>query len=424
MNTEKFQARLGKFANALQGNNYMKSLTQGMMATLPLTMVSSVATLIGVIDIGPVKEVLTNTGILAVCSLINTMSNQIISVYIAFLIAYKFATNMKKDALQAGLMGLLAFFLLTPIAEGGAISISQLGSAGMFTAMFSSLLGARIYIWAIDHKLVIKMPDAVPPVVATSFVAIIPGILVATVFGTLSVIMAATPYGTITNMLTTFIQMPLMNLGSNIISCMIIAAFIELLWFFGMHGSMVMYPVIMVLFQTQQLANLEAYQAGVALPYLFTASFLLFNRGPRSMAVSLLCMFRCKSERLKAVGKVGFIPALFGISEPIKFGIPQVMNFRMLIPLMVTPAVSVFSAWFLMVIGFLPYSNGISVPLGFPIIISAYFTNGWQGIVAQIVQLILCALIYIPFMKWEDRVACEEEDNQRKENELKEMQTA
>ncbi len=424
MNKASFQEKLGKFANTFQNNNYMKSLTQGMMATLPLIMISSVATLIAAIDIGPSKAFLTSIGVIPVCNVINTMTNQILSVYIAFLIAYKLAQNMKKDALESGIIGVMSFFILTPIVEGGAISIAQLGSGGMFTAMFSSLLGARIYIWAIDHKLVIKMPDSVPPIVAKSFAAIIPGVLVATIFGIVSVAMAATPYGTITNMLTTFIQMPLMNLGSNIISAMLIVAFIELLWFFGMHGVMVMYPIIMVLFQAQQIANLEAFQAGQALPYLFTAAFILGNRGARSMAVSLLCIFRCKSDRLKAVGKVGFIPALFGISEPIKFGIPQVMNLRMLIPLMLTPAVSVFSAWVLSVIGFLPYTNGISLPTGFPIILGGYFTNGWQGIVAQIVQLILCALIYIPFMKAEDKIACEEEEKQRQENTEKEMQAA
>lgn len=424
MNKASFQEKLNRFANTFQNNNYMKAMTQGMMSTLPLIMISSVATLIAAIDIGSSQEFLTSIGVIPVCKVINTMTNQVLSVYIAFLIAYKFAQNMKKDALESGIMGLMSFLILTPIVEGGAISISQLGSAGMFTAMFSSLIGARIYIWAIDHKLVIKMPEAVPPVVAKSFAAIIPGVLVATIFGVIAVVMAATPYGTITNMLTTLIQMPLMNLGSNIISAMFIVAFIELLWFFGMHGVMVMYPIIMVLFQAQQIANLEAFQAGQALPYLFTATFILGNRGARSMAVSLHCLFTCKSERLKAVGKVGFIPALFGISEPIKFGIPQVMNLRMLIPLMLTPAVSVFSAWLLSIIGFLPYTNGITLPTGFPIIIGGYFTNGWQGIIAQIIQLILCVLIYIPFMKAEDKIACEEENKLLQEISEKEMQSA
>jgi len=43
---------------------------------------------------------------------------------------------------------------------------------------------------------------------------------------------------------------------------------------------------------------------------------------------------------LKTVEKLGMIPVLFGMSGLIKLGIPQVMNFQMLLPLMLTPAVS------------------------------------------------------------------------------------
>src|SRR5699024_7534177 len=94
---------------------------------------------------------------------------------------------------------------------------------------------------------------------------------------------------------------------------------------------------------------------------------------------------------------------------PIKFGIPQVMNIRMLLPLMLTPAVSVLSAYILTVVGFLPFHNGVQIPTGFPIIFGGFLINGWQGIVAQIIQLILCIVIYIPFMRSQDKAALAEE---------------
>ncbi len=400
---------LNKFSIAFSNNVYMKALSQGMMGTMSLMMVSSVFTLIGAIDIGPTQAFMQSTGILAVCKLISTMTIDIISVYIAFLVAYKLGDIMKKDAVNCGIMGLLAFFILCPLAEGEAFAVSSFGSQGVFTALFGSLIAARLYIWAVDHKLTIKMPDSVPPFVANSFAAIIPGILVALLFAIIANVMTLTPYGTVTSMLMTFIQKPFMHLGNNVFSAMIVVAFIELLWFFGMHGVVTMMPVIMMLWMEPQMANLSAYSAGEALPYLFTFGFVLGNRGARSLAVSFHCMFNCKSERLKATGKLGLVPALFGISEPIKFGIPQVMNIRMLIPLMLTPAVSVLSAYLLTIIGFLPYTNGVTLPTGFPVIISGFFTNGWQGIIAQLVQLVLCYIIYIPFMRREDKFACAEE---------------
>ena len=412
MKFDKLRDALGKFSTAFSNNIYMKALSQGMMATMALMMISSVATLIAAIDIGSSQAILRSTGILSVCNVISTMTIDAISVYVSFLVAYKLGDIMKKDALNCGIMGIMSFLILCPISvleDGTFINISNFGSSGIFTALFGSLLAARLYIWATDHKFTIKMPDSVPPFVASSFAAIIPGCLVAVIFATINVIMSLTPYGTVTNMLMTFIQTPFMHLGNNIFSAMLVVAFIELLWFFGMHGVITMMPIMMMLWMEPQMANLSAYNAKETLPYLFTFGFVLGNRGARSLAVALHCLFTCKSERLKATGKLGLIPALFGISEPIKFGIPQVMNIRMLIPLVLTPAASVLSAYLLTIIGFLPYTNGVTLPTVFPVIIGGFFTNGWQGIIAQLVQLVICYIIYIPFMKREDKFACAEE---------------
>ncbi|TXW91609.1 PTS sugar transporter subunit IIC, partial [Klebsiella pneumoniae] len=49
------------------------------------------------------------------------------------------------------------------------------------------------------------------------------------------------------------------------------------------------------------------------------------------------------------------------------------------------------------------------IPTGFPIIFGGFLTNGWQGIIAQLIQFVLCVLIYIPFMRWQDKAALAEE---------------
>ena len=104
-------------------------------------------------------------------------------------------------------------------------------------------------------------------------------------------------------MIYTWVQAPLTLLGANVFACMIIVAFIEFLWFFGIHGVLAVYPVLMLVFYQPMLDNLAAYSAGQPLPHLFTIGFILNNRGARSFAVALLAIFSCKSEQLKAVGE-------------------------------------------------------------------------------------------------------------------------
>ena len=122
----------------------------------------------------------------------------------------------------------------------------------------------------------------------------------------------------------------------------------------------------MVLWHSRSVGCLSDLDAGLYQPGLdnggvqcrssittFVYDWVYFEQSrARSFAVALLAIFGCKSEQLKAVGKIGLIPSMFGISEPIKFGIPQVMNIRMLLPLMLTPAVSVLSAYLLTIVGF------------------------------------------------------------------------
>lgn len=410
MNTFKNKVLAG--AIKVQNNVYMKAISNAMMGLMPIMMISSIASLINAIDIGNTQQIMDQIGLKSLLTQINAMTIDVISVYVAFLVGYKLAEHLNADQLNAGIMSLVSFLILSPIAtfeETKVIEFSTLGSSGMFVAMFGGILGARIYILCVEKNLTIKMPDSVPPIVNKSFAAIVPGVIVSTIMGIIYVVIAATPYGTLTDMIYTWVQAPLTLLGANVFACMIIVAFIEFLWFFGIHGVLAVYPVLMLVFYQPMLDNLAAYSAGQPLPHLFTIGFILNNRGARSFAVALLAIFSCKSEQLKAVGKIGLIPSMFGISEPIKFGIPQVMNIRMLIPLMVTPAVSVLSAYLLTIVGFMPYHNGVNIPTGFPIIFGGFLTNGWQGIIAQLIQFVLCVLIYIHFMRWQDKAALAEE---------------
>lgn len=412
-------------AEAFQNNKYVRAISGSMIGLMALMMISSVATLIGAIDIAGIGQMMVDTGIKAMLDQITNMSLDVISIYVAFMVAYKLGEIFECDQLNCGLMGLMSFLILTPlVAEGKDLSLSSIGSAGMFVAIIAGLVGARIYIYFIQKKIIIKMPDTVPPVVSKAFAGIIPGCMVALFMGIVFTVMKLTPFGDLSSFCYTILQTPLKAMGANIFACMFIVAFIELLWFFGIHGVMVVMPVLMLVFMEPQVANLSAYNAGEPLPYLFTFGFLLGNRGARSLAVSLLCMFNSKSVQLKSVGKVGFIPALFGISEPIKFGIPQVMNIRMLFPLMLTPAVCVFIAWFLTVIGFMPYHNGVQLPTGFPVIINGFFTNGWQGVVAQFLMLVACTIIYIPFIKSQDKVYLKEEEERAEELRKQEAEAA
>ena len=119
-------------------------------------------------------------------------------------------------------------------------------------------------------------------------------------------------------------------------------------------------------------------------------------------------MMFAKSEKLKTIGRLSIAGNIFGINEPILFSC-IVLNPTMLIPFVVSPFVNLSLTYFLTEIGILPHLIGYSMPFTMPVIVSGFVQGGIAIVLAQVVTLILSAIIYYPFFRVMDKQALEEE---------------
>lgn len=80
-------------------------------------------------------------------------------------------------------------------------------------------------------------------------------------------------------------------------------------------------------------ANQAAYAAGQSVPNIigmaFSYSTTIATVYP---AFALALLLFAKSGQLKTVGKISVAPAFFGISEPLIFGAPVVLNPTIVVP--------------------------------------------------------------------------------------------
>jgi PTS system cellobiose-specific IIC component len=106
---------------------------------------------------------------------------------------------------------------------------------------------------------------------------------------------------------------------------------------------------------------------------------------------------------MKQVGKLGIGAGIFNINEPVLFGTPIVMNPKLLVPFVLAPLFGVTGAYILTMIGFMPYTTGISVPWTTPPILSGFLNVGWQGALWQAVELVASFFIYLPFARSVDQ---------------------
>lgn len=383
-----------------QNNIYIRAISQGMMGIMPVSLIGGICGILGAM---PFPDVLKNG-----LNLMALMTASVISLYVVASVSGALAKIKEQDTVSTIILSILMFLLVTPFTKDDkgvlALSTGCLGNKGMFLAIIVGLLAPQIYYFFLQGKLFkIKFPDSVPETIKQMFNSIIPYLVTVLIFVGINLSFSQTSFGNIHDLVYSLLQAPLANLGNSIWSVYALVLLAELFWFFGIHGSMVTNVFLTALFSTQATANLEALASGQPIPYIISTSFIGAFKGPRALALAIVLLFFCKSRHFKSVGKLSIIPSFFSISEPMKFGIPMVMNPYLLIPMSLAPVVSIAIAYGATLIGFMnPVSANVVQII--PPVISGVMAAGWQGAVVQIIQLVAVIALYLPFVKRIDTI--------------------
>lgn len=418
---EQTQEKIQNIAAAFAGNKYIQAISRAMMFIITPIIIGSIFTLLANLPIQAYTDFLSQHGITPILNLPATFTTNIMAVLAVFFIAYFLAKQFDKDGTMAGMLALISFFIITPLGEQTTkdgtvnyIPFDWLGAKGLFAAMLVGLLTARLYVWFMDKGFTIKMPDSVPPAVSTSFAGLVPGFAVSIIALLVAAVFKATPYGSLDQLIYTCIQIPLQGLPGTFGAFILVNLIIGILWFFGIHGTNivllgVMYPLYLAL----DMQNLNAYQAGQALPnilgYQFFVCYVIFSGTGATIGLVLLMAFKAKSKQYRTLGRLALPTSIFNINEPVTFGTPIVLNPYMLIPYLLAPIMTGSIAYAATAIGLVPRLNGVQIPWSTPIIASGIIEGSWRIAVLQVVLVaVSLAVYYIPF-KFIDKKAYEQE---------------
>lgn len=422
MENNKTIDKILEFAARFQANIYLDSISKGLMGTLPITMIGSIALLLAVLPIPAWTELIGNIGVTPYLLAASTLTTSCLSIYASFLIGYRLAHHLQVDEIPAGLISLFAFFIATPLTDG-ALTMSYMGAQGLFTALIASLLATRIYAALMNcDKIKIKMPPSVPGMIATTFSTMIPAIFVGVIFIAIAVVFSYTPWGSFAEMVYSLVATPLMNVGGSIWSLVAIVLVQMILWFFGIHGSLVVGTVISAVYMPMALENMELYAAGTPaseLPHILGNTFYALYAGiggaGGTLSLLIIMFLFAKSKQNKELAKLAGIPGIFVINEPIVFGYPLILNPIMAIPFIVTPIVQILIPYFATAIGLIPPLTGVQVPFGLPVIVNGFMAGGWTAALMQIIDIAVGCLIWLPFFKISDAQMYKEEKGETME---------
>lgn len=355
----------------------------------------------------------------------------LMAIYATFVMGSDLAKSYGLDSVTGGILSLGTFFMLqvpvnvlTPEEAplDWVLPMSSLGASGMFAGILSMIFAVEVYRFFKKRNITIKMPEQVPPAVARSFEALIPGAVILT---TTWLIRSVAGFDVSAALLSLF--EPLTNiLGNNLLGVLLPMFLIHLLWSFGIHGMSIVGAVVRPMWLIMLDENAKALADGTAatkLPYIAPEQFyqwtVTIGGAGATIVVSVLFLFFCKSKFLKEVGRFSIIPGIFNINEPMIFGAPMMLNPYMFIPFNLVPLVLTIVSYFAVK---LEMVNGFTVlpTWTLPAPIGGYLSagNDWRVVVLIVINTLIAFIIYYPFVKAYDKKMLSDEQNNSGDNEI------
>ena len=393
-------------ASKIGSQRHLVAIRDGFIVTMPLMILGSFGVLINNLPIPAYIDFMN--GIFgegtwqAFGNNLSAGTFSILGLLIAFTVAYNLAKSYNQDALGAGAISVASFFALGAMATGpdGLLTAAGLGSQGLFLALIVSIISTEIFRrLAGNPRLVINMPDGVPPAVSRSFAALFPAMITVSIFALFTAIFQAFGVTSIVLSFYELVQQPFMGLANSYPAALLLGFISAFLWFFGLHGANIIDPFMQTINVPAIEANARALEAGTDLPYIVNKPFFdsFVNIGGTGATLGLLIAIFLVARHHKAYMTVA--PGVFMINEPVMFGLPVVLNPILFIPYVLTPLVLVTTAYFATATGLVPASTVIAPWTTPPIIGGILSTQSIAGGILAAVNLILSVVIYLPFVK-------------------------
>ena len=413
---EKMEDFLVLLAEKIDDNKYLQAIKNAFTIYMPFIIVGSFGTLFTALVSSPktglARWIPALESLSGAFSAMNFATMTFMTVPIVFLISMQLARSNKTPEHLTGIVAVLSYISVIPQAityvlneetkKIGAVPSTALGAQGLFIGMIMAIIVAELFkVLTNIEAIKIKMPPSVPAGIAVSFNTLIPILIIVLGTAVFGNIFKTVTGKYLNEFIYSAVQTPLEIALKSPLGILALVIGGQLFWFLGIHGGLVVTPLRNPLFATAIAANVAALEAGKVPVEAFTTSFWQNFVVPGGAGVTLSLIIAIflfsKREEHRMIAKLGLLPGLCSINEPVVFGLPLVLNPTFALPFIFNSAIGAAIALFATKIGFL-VPNVVEVPFGVPIILSPFISHGWQGVVVQIIIFAVCTLTWIPFV--------------------------
>lgn len=424
LQNSKFIDKFTEFAAKLGSQVHLSSLRDAFATIMPLYILAGLAVLFNNtvfqwILSGPALVSAQYWGNLLVNATLN-----ISSLLVAAMIGYCLSRNRGyENPIAAALVSLATLIIMMPgsvtvipdgasdgVSVSGVLAFSNTGTQAMFAGILIGLAATELFIFVTGiKKLQINMGDSIPPAVGNSFSVLIPFILVMSFFAIISAILNNVFHTDLITIITVMIQEPLRGVTTGLLGCVILYSLGNFLWLFGIHQTVIYGSLLEPLLIVNMTQAMAAYAAGEPIPNIINVAFVpafgMMGGSGSTIALIIATLLFGRNKATRAICKMSAAPGCFNINEPVIFGYSIVYNITMIIPFVLLPAIGIIIGYAATALNFMNECV-VYIPWTTPPLLSGYLATGgdFRAVLVQTVIIVIGVLLYLPFVKINDRV--------------------
>ena len=340
------------------------------------------------------------------------LSMGLMTLFISVGIGASLARQNNLEPVTTGLLCLMAFMLVAAPVKDGNLSMQYFSGQGIFTALLTAIYASEAYAFLKRNNITITLPPQVPTGVARSFEVLIPVLFIILTLHPLNLLIESATGMILPEAIMSLVK-PLVAASDSLPAMLLAVLLCQVLWFAGIHGALIVTGIMNPFWMANLSVNQAAMAAGTAIPHIYVQGFwdhYLLIGGVGSTLPLALMLLRSKAVHLRTIGRMGVVPGVFNINEPILFGAPIIMNPLFFLPFVLVPMINATLAYFALKLDLV--SRVVSMtPWTTPAPIGASWAANWSF--SPVIMCLICMatamVMYLPFLKAYEKQLLEQE---------------
>ena len=390
--------------------SFLYAIRRGFILCLPLFVIGSFALIVAYFPgewYQSFIQTIFNGHVVEIMTYINDGTLSIAALLLVMTISYSYGVSKKYSMTECVFMTITSLTGYLVLVYDYRNAVNSFAVSNIFASLLISYIGCKVYQGVMSFKVRLNVYN---PKSDASFYeslhSILPIVVNVLIFAGVRVTLVAIFN---TNDTTAIMALPLKllfeQMGTTFGGGLLYVLFIHVLWFIGVHGSNVLESAAIQIFATNVVPVGNIVSKG------FIDTFVLMGGCGTSLSLIIAILLTSKNINSKRIARLSIVPGIFNINEMLIFGLPVVMNVSFFIPFIIVPLVAYCIAYLATLWGFVPIIQAGTFAAEHtwttPAIFSGYWATGssWQAALIQVLILAVSILIYIPFVKYNDRVA-------------------